>query len=178
MEFSKTIETERLILRKVAFDDANDIFNNYASRDKVTEFLSWQSHKSIEDTILYLNNVVLPAYNDETYRWAIEYKEDGKMIGCIDIVKFDKRVKMAELGYVLSDDYWGLGIMPEAGKAVIEYLKELDFKRIQAIHYTGNPKSGRVMQKLGMQFEGILRKSHLNNKGEIIDVAMYSLIID
>lgn len=178
MEFSKTIETERLILRKITFDDAADIFNNYASRDKVTEFLSWQSHKSINDTISYLNNVVLPAYNDEIYRWAIEFKQDGKMIGCIDIVKFDKKVKMAELGYVLSDDYWGLGIMPEAGNAVIEYLKELGFKRIQAIHHMDNPKSGRVMQKLGMQFEGVLRKSHLNNKGEIIDVAMYSLIID
>lgn len=178
MDFTKRMETDRLILRKITFADAEDMFESYASRDKVTEFLSWHTHKSIDDTKSYLNNVVLPAYEGETYRWAIEFKENGKMIGCIDIVKFDKKIKMAELGYVLSDDYWGKGIMPEAGNAVIEYLKELGFKRIQALHHVANPKSGRVMQKLGMQFEGVLRKSHLNNKGEIIDVAMYSLIID
>lgn len=178
MEYSKLLETERLILRKIKIDDAQQMFDNYASRDVVTEFLRWKSHKSVQNTISYLSSVVIPAYNEETYRWAIELKSNRQMIGCIDVVKFDKSVKMAELGYVLSDDYWGLGIMPEAGKAVIEYLKELDFKRIQAIHHMGNPKSGRVMQKLGMQFEGVLRKAHLNKKGEIIDVAMYALIID
>ena len=178
MDYSQTIETERLKLRKMKFDDFEDMYYGYASKDKVTEFLSWKSHKSIEETKTYLNNVVLPEYNDETYRWAIELKENGKMLGCIDVVRFDKKIKMAEIGYVLNDDYWGKGIMPEAGKAVVDYLAKLGFKRIQAIHHCNNPKSGRVMQKIGMQFEGVLRKSHLNNKGEIIDVAMYAIIID
>lgn len=176
MEYTKTFETDRLILRKATIDDAEDIFNNYAGRDKVTEFLSWQTHKSVETTKEYLEKAMLPRYNKENYCWYLVLKETNQVIGCIDVNKFDKNKKQAELGWVLSDDYWGKGLMPEAGKVVLEYLKSLGFIRICARHNVANLKSGRVMQKLGMKFEGILRKSDLDNKGNLIDMAYYSYI--
>ena len=178
MEFSKTFETDRLILRKCTIDDAGDIFYNYASRDKVTEYLSWCTHKTLEDTKSYLQNVVLPDYEKETYSWFVALKDNNKIIGNISVVKYNKELKYAELGWVLSDDYWGQGLMPEAAKVVLEYIKSLGFVRIDARHNVENPKSGRVMQKIGMQFEGVLRKAAFNNKGELVDMAVYSYIND
>lgn len=177
MEYTKIFETERLILRKGKLQDAEDIFYNYASRDKVTEFLSWQSHKSIEDTISYLTNVVLPNYENESYCWYIELKETHKIIGNISVVKLSKEKKCVELGGVLSDDYWGKGIMPEAASVVLEYLKELGFVRIASRHNVKNAKSGRVMQKIGMKFEGVLRKAGVDNKGNLVDSAVYSFVV-
>lgn len=176
MEFTKTFETDRFILRKCTIEDAEDIFYYYASRDKVTEYLSWQTHKSVEDTKLYLENVVLPDYDKETYGWFIELKSINKVVGNISIVKFDKEKKQAELGWVLSNDFWGQGIMPEAAAIILDYVKSLGFVRIEARHNIENPKSGRVMQKIGMQFEGILRKQGLSNKNELVDMAIYSYI--
>jgi len=176
MDFTKTFETDRLILRKGTINDINDIFNNYASRDKVTEYLSWQSHKSIDDTKSYLTNVVLPNYENESYCWYIELKQLHKVIGNVSVVKLNKDKKSAELGWVLSDDYWGQGIMPEAAGVVLEYLKSLGFVRIEAKHNVANAKSGRVMQKIGMKFEGVLRKAGMDNKGNLVDSAVYSYI--
>ena len=176
MQFTKTFETQRLVLRKGTLSDCDDIYNSYASRDKVTEFMSWQTHKSVKDTTEYLQNVVLPGYKQEYYCWYIELKETGKVVGNISVVNFNKEKKSAELGWVLSDDYWGNGIMPEAAKVVLDYLTELGFVRISARHNVENSKSGRVMQKIGMKFEGVLRKSTFDNRGNLIDTAIYSYI--
>ena len=178
-DYSKTIETKRLILRKLTLSDAEDIFSNYASHDKVSEFLSWQTHKSIEDTKLYLLNSVLPDYEKEnTYRWAIVLKDTNNVIGCIDVVRKDLERKRAEIGYVLSDYYWGNGIMSEAGKEVIKYLFEEGFVRVQAIHDVNNPKSGRVMQKIGMEYEGTLKKYEIGHDGKLHTCKMYAIIND
>ena len=59
---TKLFETERLILRRVELTDAENMFNNYCNSDTVTEYLNWNTHKSIEDTIEYLKNVALPKF--------------------------------------------------------------------------------------------------------------------
>jgi len=178
-EFTKEIETDRLILRKFKIDDINDVFNNYASHEIVSEFLTWQPHKSIEDTKVYLSEVVLPEYEKEyTYRWAIVLKEINQVVGCIDVVKKNIDKQCVELGYVLGDVFWGKGIMPEAGRAVIKYLFEENFVRIQAIHDVENPKSGRVMQKIGMTYEGTMRKFERRRDGKLSDCKMYAIIKD
>lgn len=178
-EKSKIIETDRLILRKFDVNDAEDIFKNYSSKDVVTKYLSWKSHKTIEDTKSFLEGFVIPAYNDEnTYRWAVVLKETNEVIGCIDVVRMDKQTKKAELGWVLDDTKWGKGYMPEAAKEVLKYLIEEGFARVQAYHNIENEKSGRVMQKIGMQFEGVLKKFATNNDGDLIDVKMYAYTVD
>lgn len=179
MDKSKWFETDRLILRKFKADDAEQIFNNYSSKDTVTKYLSWKTHKSVEDAKSFLNGFVLPAYeNEDTYRWAIVLKETNEVVGSIDVVRMDKPKKKVELGWVLDDTHWGKGIMPEAGKIVLDYLVEEGFERIQAFHNIENGKSGRVMEKIGMQFEGVLRKFTTNNDGELIDVKMYAYVTE
>lgn len=176
-DYSKYIETERLILRKFVFDDYKDMFFNYASHEKVTKFLTWQTHKTFDDSIAFLNNVVLPDYEREyTYRWVIVLKETNKVIGSIDVVNKNLKTMSAELGYVLGDEYWGQGIMPEAGKAVIKYLFDEGFVRIFALHHVDNLKSGKVMQKIGMSHEGTLKKVALDKFGKHVDCEIYAIV--
>ena len=176
---TKTIETERLILRKFELKDAEQMFKNYCSRKKVTQFLTWEPHKTVEDTKNYLKNIILPAYNEiSTYRWAIVLKENNQVVGCIDVVNSSENKKRAELGWVLSDDYWGQGIMPEAAKEVVKYLFDIGYIRIEAIHDVRNPKSGRVMKKINMEHEGVLRKYNPDWTGELQDCDMWAITKD
>ena len=174
---TQTIETERLILRRFQNDDEKQMFKNYTSSEKVTEFLTWRAHKQESDTKAYLENIVLPEYEKETtYRWAVVLKEIGEVIGCIDVVEQNDRKKCAELGWVIGENFWGKGIMPEAGKVVLETLFNVGYIRIQAIHHHANLKSGRVMQKLGMAHEGCLAKCNLDKDGNLVDCDIYAII--
>ncbi len=171
------IETERLILRKFKLEDAKQMFENYTSKDKVTEYLTWWPHKSVNDTQEYLKNFVLPEYKKKsTYRWAIVWKENNEVIGCIDVVNNNEEKFRAELGWVIGDEYWGKGIMPEAARVVIKLLFNVGYIRIEAIHDVKNPKSGRVMEKVGMKHEGVLRKYAVNRAGELQDCDMWAII--
>ena len=108
--------------------------------------------------------------------WAIVEKSTNNVIGSIGVVDFKESVKSAEIGYALSRMYWGRGIMPEALKRVMDFLfDDVGFNRVAACHDTDNPKSGRVMEKVGMIREGVLRQSRVNNRG-ITDVMWYSTI--
>ena len=145
------LKTERLILRPWNLDDLTD-FNEYASVDGVGQMAGWLPHKNIEESREILNMFIA---HKKTF--ALEY--NGKAIGSLGIEEYDEKVlpeydeKIGrEIGYVLSKDYWGMGIMPEAVKAVIKYLFEdvkLDF--IICNHYTDNERSKRVKEKCGFQ---------------------------
>ena len=178
-ETTKLIETERLILRKFEIQDVENVYNNYASKDNVTEFLSWKSHRSLDDTKAYLEKFVLPSYDQgDAYRWAVVLKETNDVVGCIDVVRMDKNLKKVELGWVLDDTHWGKGLMPEAAKVVRDYLAQEGFVRIEAHHNVLNSKSGRVMEKIGMQYEGTFKKFATNNNGELVDMKVYAYIAD
>ena len=173
------IETERLILRKFKLSDAKNMFKNYTSHDVVTEYLTWKPHKSIEDTKAYLKNIVLPDYDQiDTYRWAIELKETNEVVGCIDVVSKNDSKFRAELGWVLSDFYWGRGLMPEAAREVLKVLFDVGYIRVQALHDVNNPKSGRVMAKIGMTHEGVLKKFNFNKDGNLVDCDIWAIIKD
>ncbi len=173
---TKTIETERLILRKFMLTDAKDMFNNYTSHDIVTQYLTWYPHKTLEQTKQYLYKFVLPEYEKcDTYRWAIVWKDNGQVIGCIDVGSSAESKRRAELGWVIGDEYWGKGIMPEAAKEVVKYLFNVGYERVQAIHDILNEKSGKVMEKVGMRYEGTLLKYNLNRDGVLKDCKMWAI---
>lgn len=173
---TRTIETERLILRKFKIEDAGDMFNNWASDPEVTKYLTWPGHPNVELTKSLLTDWV-SHYDDGGYfNWAMELKETGKTIGNISVVKFIEDIKAAYIGYCMSRAYWGQGLMPEALKAVMDYLfDEVGVNRVAACHDANNPKSGRVMEKAGMKYEGTLRAAGKNNQG-ICDQVWHSMI--
>ena len=91
-------------------------------------------------------------------------------------MKLEEAIESAEIGYCLGRAFWGRGIMPEALRAVMDYLFDtVGLNRVWAGHDVNNPKSGRVMEKAGMKKEGILRASGVNNQG-IRDVAIWAAL--
>lgn len=147
-----TLKTERLTLRPWRETDLQD-FYTYASVDGVGQMAGWLPHKDLEESRRILGDFI---EGKETF--ALEYQ--GKVIGSLGIEQYSEEhypelanISGREIGYVLSKDYWGQGLMPEAVKAVIKYLFDvvkLDF--ILAGHFEWNRQSARVIEKCSFQY--------------------------
>ena len=149
-----TLETNRLILRSFKESDLYD-FNEYASVEGVGEMAGWKHHETIEKT-----QEILDLFMKQDKTFAVVWKENNKVIGSLGVEEYGMEEILSEffhyrgreIGYVLSKDYWGKGIMPEAVGAVIEYLfnvLELDF--LTCGYYDFNSQSKRVQQKCGFK---------------------------
>ncbi|WLR57024.1 GNAT family protein [Mesobacillus subterraneus] len=169
------LETERLILRKISLEDIDDI-HTYASNPEVAKYVFWGEHETRAATEEYVK-MILGLYEEgKIAPWGIHHKEDNKLIGTVDYVSWQPQHKTAEIGYALSMDYWGKGIATEAAKELIRFgMNEMDLVRIQAKSLVENRGSERVMEKAGLEFEGILRK-FIYIKGAHYDVKMYAII--
>lgn len=150
----KVLETQRLILREFKEEDLTD-FYEYASVDGVGEMAGWSHHENIETTKEILNSFI-----KDNKVFAIVYKENNKVIGSLGVEKYGMEDKLdefknlygREIGYVLSKDYWGKGLMKEAVKCVINYLFDecnLDF--IICGYYLFNNQSKKVQEKCGFK---------------------------
>ena len=171
------LATERLTLRKFAIDDAIDVYQ-YAKNCEVARFVTWEPHRTIGDSISFINWTLGRYDCDEAGEWGIEYKETGRIIGALGFVQVETVNSCASIGYVLSRDFWGMGIMTEAVGRLIRFgFEEMGLNRIEAVHVPENEGSGRVMQKAGMNFEGLL-KQKLFAKGRYWDVKQYAILKD
>lgn len=174
---TKTIETERLILRRFKMEDAEAMYENWVSDPEVTKFLTWPPHSSVDVTKIVLEDWIINYKNDNFYNWAIILKESGdEPIGSIGAVDSDERVNMVHIGYCISKKYWNKGITSEALKALIKYFfEEVGVNRVESRHDPNNPNSGKVMMKCGMKYEGTMRQADINNQG-ICDYSMYGIL--
>ncbi len=174
---TQTIETERLILRRITTDDAQAMFDNWASDPEVTKYLTWPTYTSVEPAYEIIGQWVKAYEKDDFYLWTIVFKDNGEeAIGSISVVAHDDSVMKAEIGYCLGRKFWHRGIMTEALKAVIGYMIEkVGMNRVEARHDINNPNSGAVMRKCGMKYEGTMRQSDMNNQG-ICDAAHYAIL--
>ena len=169
-----TIETERLILRPYKTEDAEDVFA-YASDEENTRYMIWERHKTVQDAIDFIGFEMKNYEKGNCFDYAFVLKETGKRIGGGGCMAADIP-HCAEIGYIINKRYWGRGLVPEAMSAIIDFFtKELKIKRIEAKYFVGNEKSGRVMEKLGMQYEGTLRQK-VFAQGRYWDVKQYSLV--
>lgn len=174
---TKIIETERLILRQFKEEDAYDMFNNWASDDIVTRYVSWQTHSDIEVSKNLLKMWSAEYSSQENYNWAIEIKENRSVVGSIGLMNIDNNIENCEVGYCIGRAFWNKGITTEAFLAVINFaFKEVVFERITGRHHVDNVASGRVMEKCGLQYEGTLRKIHKINSGSLVDCKYYSIL--
>lgn len=146
------LETDRLILREFKLSDLDD-FYEYAKVEGVGELAGWPHHTSKDISLSVLNNFI-----KEKKVFAIVYKENNKVIGSLGIELYGYEEEMSEftnykgreIGYVLSKDYWGMGLMPEAVKRVIDYLfNDLNYDFIVCGHFLRNKQSERVNEKCG-----------------------------
>lgn len=176
---TKEIVTDRLLLRKIRMEDDRDMFEQWASDHKVTKYLTWRAHRSIEDTRAVINLWLKDIDEPHVYRWVIELKSIRKVIGTIDLVNVDSRHQCGTFGYCLSANYWNQGIASEALEAMLTYLfTQGDFHRIEASHLIENGASGRVMIKCGMKHEGIRREKFLGHDGKFHDLVIYGILKD
>ena len=148
------IETERLLLRAFKQSDLRD-FNEYASVMGVGEMAGWKHHETIEKT-----QEILDMFIKEDKTFAIVFKKNNKVIGSLGVEKYGLEDKLTEfsnyygreIGFVLSKDYWGEGIMPEALGAVINYLfNDLNLDFLISGYYEFNKQSKRVQEKCGFK---------------------------
>lgn len=149
---SVRLTTERLILRPWRESDLAD-FYEYASVDGVGQMAGWLPHSDIEKS-----REILSHFIENKNCFALEF--EGKVIGSLGIEEYDEEnfpelahLRGRELGYVLSKDFWGRGLMPEAVRAVISYLFDglkLDF--ITVGHFAWNTQSQRVIEKCGFAY--------------------------
>ncbi|UOR13266.1 GNAT family N-acetyltransferase [Halobacillus amylolyticus] len=169
--------TNQLILRKIDKNDIEDIFH-YGSNPCVSQKVGWDTHQSIEDTKEFVE-FILDGYREHKKAlWGMELKSTGKLVGTIDFVTLNLKHGNAEIGYVLSKDHWGHGLTTEATKKIIDFgFRDLQLERIQARCFIENIASQRVMEKVGMSFEGIVRKG-MFAKGEFQDLKLYSILAE
>lgn len=148
------LETERLILRPWRKSDLKDLYE-YARVDGVGQMAGWEPHKSIEES-----EFILSLFMEGKHVFALELKENRKVIGslgleeaCVSMGEEYEKLTGREIGYVLSKDYWGRGLMPEAVKRVIEYCFENEkYDFLQCCHAVTNGQSGRVIEKCGFRY--------------------------
>lgn len=143
--------TDRMILRPFNWDDLDDLYE-YARVDGVGQMAGWLPHENKEKSL-----EILEMFIHEKKVFALEY--NGKVIGSLGIEEYNEEqlpefsnMVGRELGYVLAKDYWGMGLMPEAVKKVIEYcFKELGLDFLVCSHFVDNIQSRRVQEKCGFK---------------------------
>ena len=162
------IETQRLILRPFKQSDLDD-FYEYASVDGVGEMAGWKHHESKDES-----QSILDLFINEDKTFAIVLKENNKVIGSLGVEEYGMEEALSEfyeyqgreIGYVLSKDYWGKGLMPEAVKAAIDYLfnvQKLDF--LTCGYYEFNSQSKKVQEKCGFKpYRKLMMETRLGTK--------------
>jgi RimJ/RimL family protein N-acetyltransferase len=169
-------ETQRLHLRPPVLSDAEMIFGSYAQDPEVSKYLIWRPHKSIEETKNFLRHCMQQWEEGSSFSYVILRKSDAQLLGMVEI-GVDQFT--AGLGYVLAKAHWGQGYMPEALKVLVDWgLAQPGIFRIWAHCDIDNPASARVMEKVGMQREGTLRRNtlHPNVSDEPRDAYCYSTV--
>ena len=155
------IETDRLILRGMRVSDAEDMFA-YAHDPEVTKYLTWDAHASVDVSREYLTYVGQRYRTGDCYDWAVVSRADGRMIGTCGFTRMLFSDDAAEIGYVLNPAYQGQGLMTEAVSAVLRFgFDNLPLHRIEARFMQENLRSRRLMERVGMQFEGYAREAVL-----------------
>lgn len=167
------LETERLILKKIELKDLDDLFENWSSDKITTKYFTFKTHSTKEETLKFINYWI-KEYEKNSYRWAIELKENNKVIGIISTDKSYK-YKCLELGYSISSKYFNQGIITEALNKIIDYLfNKCNYYVLEAIIPKNNISSKRVAEKIGMTLEATLKNRYMDKDNILQDLLIYS----
>lgn len=170
------LTTQRLHLRPLTLADAESLFS-YFSIDEVMTYYDLETFKSVEEAKKLINIWNDRFKNDESCRWAITLKEDtSRAIGTCGFHNLSKENNRAEIGYEFHPDYWGKGLATEASKKLIDYgFNTLHYRRLEAFIDPRHGASKKVLQKSGMETEGVLRE-YFFEKGVFVDAEILSIL--
>ena len=166
------LHTDRLLLRRIQSSDIDDIYE-YASDPSVPKFLLWYPHPDKRYTKYYVNHINAKYRSAEFYDWGIEF--EGKMIGTCGFSRLNVDDNCGEIGFVLNQKYWGMGIATEAARRVIKFgFDDLDLRRIYIRYMIDNTASLNIANKCHMRQEGVLKDGVLA-KGEYRDIGICAI---
>jgi len=169
-------QTERLVARPAARADARPIFEHYASDPVVAKYMTWRPHRDVEETISFLQRCESVWADGSAFPWSLWAKNDGGLVGLLEIRVHGATV---DLGYALIQPRWRQGFMSEAvGWVVAWALAQPDVFRVWATCDTENLASARVLERVGMECEGVLRRwlVHPNLSDVPRDALCYSIV--
>lgn len=170
----KSIETDNLLLRLFKESDAEDVChlcNNY-NLYKNTLYLPYPY--SIEDALSWIKSHLENFNNNKKFEFAITDKITGNLYGAIALTN-NQNVNNGEIAYWVGEKYWGNGYATEAAKSILEFaFIEKQYHKVFARHFSSNPASGKVIQKIGMKKEGVLRE-HVMKENRYEDLVYYGI---
>ncbi|NKB70483.1 MAG: GNAT family N-acetyltransferase [Candidatus Latescibacteria bacterium] len=173
-----TLQTDRLSLRPFELDDLDD-FHRYHNDEIFSELIDVPYPYSRHDAERSLRGVLNLSWDQAPF---IALVLEGVVIGHVDLeigngALGEKRPGVADLSYYLARPYWGQGFVPEACRAVIDYaFPAYDLVKLTAFTRAENRPSWRVMEKLGMKREGLLRQHEVAGNGQRVDQIIYGLL--
>jgi len=168
-----TLETERLRLRPFALDDEAAVFA-LVSDPEIARFVRFEAHRTPADTRVFLELAAAHYRRGDLFALAIVLREDEQLIGSCGFVGQAPERKAAEMGYWLGKPHWGKGYALEAARALVRFgFEQMSLERIEAKCYLENRAGQRVIEKLGMKFEGIDCSERI--KGEYPQLNMYGI---
>ncbi len=175
MEKFPILQTERLILSELEEKDIPFIVE-YLQHRIFSDLTSNIPYPYVENDARSWLKMSKEAFDNHTgYTFAIRNKED-QIMGAIGL--HDRDDGKAELGYWIGIPYWNKGLVTEAAQAVLDFgFKKLEFNKIFATHFLHNPASGRIMEKIGMEQEAVL-KQEMKKDGEYFDIVRYAIFKD
>jgi RimJ/RimL family protein N-acetyltransferase len=172
----RTWNTSRLVAKPAAVADAKVVFQNYASDPAVAEYMTWKPHRTVDETIEFLHRCERTWADGSAFPWTLWMKDGGAFVGLIEIRVQETAV---DLGYALARRWWRQGLMSEALTAVVQWaLGQPDIYRVWATCDVDNVPSVRVLERVGMVREGVLRRwlVHPNVSDEPRDCLCYSIV--
>jgi ribosomal-protein-alanine N-acetyltransferase len=172
------LETARLLLRPFVLSDAPDVQRLAGAPEVADTTLNLPHPYEVRDAEQWISSQPVRFASSSSVAYAVTRRTDGILLGAISLMEISARHRRAELGYWLGVPFWNQGYMTEAAAALIGYsFSELGLHKITAGHFTRNPASGRVMQKIGMIYEGVQRQ-HVCKNGVFENNALYGLLAD
>jgi ribosomal-protein-alanine N-acetyltransferase len=167
------LETERLRLRPFTLDDEAAVFA-LASDPEVARFVRFDAHRTPAETRAFLELVLQHSGRGESFAWAIVRGEDDRLIGSCGFVSRNSQRQAAEIGYWLGRPYWGNGYAAEAARALVRFgFEQMELQRVEAKCFLENRAGQRVIEKIGMTYEGIDRSETI--KGDCPELKLYGV---
>ncbi len=170
------LESERFILRALEESDAKDIFS-YAGNKNVSKHTTWETHETLEDSLSFITEFAFQRYEKKIPGpYGITLRGDDKVLGTIGAFWTSPENDVMEIAYALGENHWGKGYIPEAALVIRDYcFLQHKINRLQARCLKENKVSAKVMEKIGMTYEGTLRQSELV-KRKPCNMMFYSIL--
>ncbi len=166
------LTTERLILRRFQQDDIGSVYKGLSHPEVIRHY--GVSYGSMEATQEQMDWFEMIEREEKGLWWAVCSKQDQTFLGALGFNNWTKEHRKIEMGYWLLPEYWGCGIIGEAGRAACNYaFQKMSVHRIEAVVETENGNSKKVMAQLGFELEGVMRDCEIKD-GKFISLEMYA----